>query len=359
MKYVDLKAKNEEKISSLSVSKGTSSKKVLIFLVIIVVAVIGLSTLLSKKVSALFNPISIVANFKKNDLKDSDGRTNILLLGTDGRTIGNIQSKLTDTIMVASIGKSSKDVVLISIPRDLWVQGKIGSYQGKINAMYTYGGIEETKAVVEDFLGIPVHYYGVTGFELFKDAVDIAGGIIVNVEHSFTDYEYPIEGKEDAPEDERYEVVHFDAGVQTMSGDKALKYVRSRKSADSSEGTDFARSKRQQNVILALKDKLLSPEILLNPLKLRNLYDTYVDNVETNIDLGATQSLVLVAKDLDFSKTKSLIIDDRSDPSAGGLLYVPENRDLYGGAYVLVPRQGTFDQVHAYVHKYLFEAQQE
>ncbi len=357
MKYVDLKSKSKtEQISSIS-SNGSSSKKIIIFFAVLLLVIIGAGFLLSKKVSALFNPISIVANFKKNDLPDTDGRVNILLLGTDGRSIGAIRSQLTDTIIVASIGKTSKDVVLISIPRDLWVQGKMGTYQGKVNAMYTYGGIEEIKAVVEDFLGIPIHFYGVTGFELFKDSVDIAGGIDINVEHAFTDYEYPIEGKEEAPENERYETVHFEAGQQRMSGDIALKYVRSRKSPDSSEGTDFARAKRQQKVILALKDKLLSPEILLNPLKLRSLYDTYIENVETNVELNTAQSFALLAKDLDFSKTKSLILDDRNDPSAGGLLYVPENRDLYGGAYVLVPKQGTYDQIHAYVHKYLFEAQ--
>lgn len=357
MKYVDLKARKEE-INSLNSGKTKKPSKLILIVVVLLAGLVLGGLALSKKVSALFDPVSVVAEFgKKTEIDSTDGRINILLLGTDGRSIGNIRSTLTDTIMVASIGRVTKDVVLISIPRDLWVQGQKGNYQGKINSMYTYGGIEESKAVVEDFLGIPIHYYGVTGFELFKDVVDIAGGVEINVEHAFTDYEYPIEGKEDAPENERYEVVHFDAGLQTMSGDKALKYVRSRKSADYQEGTDFARSKRQQNVILALKDKLLKPEILLNPLKLRSLYDTYSENVETNVDLKAAQAFMLVAKDLDFSKTKSLIIDDRSDPSQGGLLYVPENRDLYGGAYVLIPKQGTFDQVHAYVHKYLFEVQ--
>ena len=110
-----------------------------------------------------------------------------------------------------------------------------------------------------DVLGIPIHYNVTINFEVFKQIVDTLGGIDVEIENTFTDSEYPIEGKEDDPViANRYETVTFTKGLEKMNGERALKYVRSRH-GDGAEGTDFARSKRQQKVILAIKDKLMSP----------------------------------------------------------------------------------------------------
>lgn len=305
------------------------------------------------KVRALFDPISIVANITGSNLKQSDGRTNILLLGSDKRDNGSVvTSILTDTILVVSIGKVNNDVVLISIPRDLWVESPQG-YQSKINSIYANGGAEETKKVVENILGIPIHYYAVVSFTLFKETINTLGGIEINIDNSFTDYYYPIEGKENAPENGRYETVHFDAGLQKLNGDTALKYVRSRK-GDSNEGTDFARSKRQQNVITAIKGKVFSAETLLNPVKIKDLYDTYARNVDTDITFGDIQSFYLLTKEINVKKVKSVVLDDRSAANDGGLLYAPTDTSLYGGSYVLIPRTGDFSQIHAYVQKYLF-----
>lgn len=341
MDYVNHKKKTTEK-----------SKPGLITTICILGIVVAVFALFGKNVTALFSPVSIAGSITQVNLKETDGRTNILVLGSDKRSTGTVTSDLTDTILIASIGKLDNDVILISVPRDLWVQSPKG-YHSKINAIYAYGGVDELQQVLQNVLGIPTHYYTIINFDLFKEVIDILGGVNVNVEKAFTDRLYPIEGKENAPENQRYEVIAFTEGTQIMNGETALKYVRSRK-GNNDEGTDFARSKRQQKIILALKEKATSLDTLLNLGKLKNLYDTYSKNVETNIDFATIQAFYDLSKQIDFGKVKSVVLDDRSAADEGGILYAPEDTSLYGGAYVLIPRSGDFSQVRAYVSKYLF-----
>jgi polyisoprenyl-teichoic acid--peptidoglycan teichoic acid transferase len=316
------------------------------------VSVILLITLFGNDLKAMFNPISIVASISQVNLKETDGRTNVLILGSDQRAKGEVAPPLTDTILVASIGRVEKDVVMMSLPRDLWVKSPKG-YFTKINAIYANGGSEEMIQVVENVLGIPIHYYALIDFELFKTSIDILGGIDVNVENSFVDYFYPVEGKETAPIDERYEVVTFQAGAQQMDGDTALKFVRSRKGTNN-EGTDFARAARQQKVIMAIKDKAFSLNTILNINKLKDLYETYEENVDTNVSFTDVQNFYLLSQQINFERIDSIVLDDRSAADEGGLLYSPDDTSLYGGSYVLLPKSGGFSQLHAYVQRYLF-----
>lgn len=356
MRYVDLgntvsRQQKEKEIFEKNTKKKKKFKIAAIVTGIIVLAAGGL--FLSRDASALFSPISIVSNIAQVNLDQTDGRINVLILGVDSRKTGPEQyNKLTDTMLFASIGRYDGNVAMISLPRDLWVKTPDGYFE-KINAVYTYGGADSTAAVTENVLGVPVHYYAVVDFELFKDVIDILGGVEVDVDNTFDDYYYPVEGKENAPENERYETVHFDAGTQVMDGDRALKYVRSRKGTNN-EGTDFARSKRQQKVIMAIKDKMLSLDTLMNPSKLKKLYDTYAQNVDTNMNFDDLQGLYLLSKKLDYKNIKSIVLDDRSLADEGGLLYSPTDTSLYGGRYVLIPRAGDYSQIHAYVQRYIF-----
>jgi len=309
----------------------------------------------------IFNPVKIASNLSKPNLKSTDARINILILGIDKRTSGNVvTSVLTDTILVASIGLNDNKMTLISLPRDLWVKSSLG-YYGKINSVYAQRGSsgqmlgpEGVKDVVAEILGIPVHYNLTINFEVFKKIIDTLGGVDVEIENTFTDAEYPIEGKENAPLNERYETVTFKKGVERMDGDRALKYVRSRH-GDGVEGTDFARSKRQQKVILAIKDKLMSTQTIIDLPKLKELYSLYEEEVESNITSEDLVSFFALYKRLDLQNLKRVVLDDRSSLEEGGLLVSPENRDEYGGAYVLIPRSGDYSQIQAYVKKYLFE----
>lgn len=363
MSYIDLKTNDVN--SSIgrygapnSNIKPKNKSKRFALIAFIFLALIGLSIYFAKTSKGLFDPISVVATFTAADLKETDGRTNILILGSDKRDTITDKADLTDTILVASIGRVSNDVVLISIPRDLWVQSDVG--YNKINAIYAISNLADEdsggKAIsntVNNVLGIPIHYYAVVDFKIFEETIDTLGGVTVNVEQSFTDNYYPIEGKETAPEWERYETIKFTEGMQNMDGATALKYVRSRK-GDNNEGTDFARAKRQQKVIMAIKEKASSLDVILNPAKVKELYDTYASNVDTNMNFSDIQGFYLLSKELNIQSIKSVILDDRSSAEDGGLLYAPTDTSLYGGAYVLIPQTGDFGQIHAYVQKYLF-----
>src|SRR4030065_2617312 len=183
MNYVNLKIDKKKNIKKTSFSK---------YMIIILITFIfaGGGVVLAKKSKQWFNPISIIATVASVNLKETDGRTNILILGSDKRTVGNITSELTDTLLVASIGRVENDVVLISLPRDLWVEDSRGA-KSKINAVYTINKQDEsdnisggnaTMGVVEKVLGVPVHYYLVLNFELFKEAVDTLGGVDIQVD---------------------------------------------------------------------------------------------------------------------------------------------------------------------------------
>ena len=358
MDYVDIKIKKEKPKKK---SKWTKYFVILIVLGLLV----GSGIVLAKRGAHLFNPISIVATVSASNLKETDGRTNLLLLGLDKRAEGNIDSELTDTLLLVSIGRVEHDVVLISLPRDLWVEDPRGA-KSKINAVYTLnkqdetdnlGGGEALMQVVDEVLGVPTHYYAIINFELFKDAINILGGVEVEIEKSFIDYYYPVEGMERAPnENDRYETVAFDKGIQTLDGERALKYVRSRKGTNG-ENTDFARSERQQRVISAIKTKALSLETLVNPVKIKELYELYSTQLDTNVNFSDVQSYYLLSQQIDFDRVTSVVLDDRSAADEGGLLYAPADSELYTGhkdMYVLIPKVGDFSQLHAYVQRYLF-----
>jgi LCP family protein required for cell wall assembly len=358
MKYVNVRQRN---MHARGASEKRQGRAKLISVILILFVTGGLLFAFRDKIKSVFDPVSLVTNVAAADLEQTDGRTNILVLGSDKRVVGDVTSELTDTILVASIGRLDNDVVLISIPRDLWVEWPSTGGFSKINAVYAgvdiagtqYGGIDELKEILEDVLGVPIHYHALITFELFRETIDTLGGVEVTVDNSFTDNYYPVEGKETAPLNERYETISFEAGSQVMDGDTALKFVRSRK-GNNGEGTDFARSKRQQKIISAIKDKALSIQTLVNPIKLKELYDVYHNNVDTDIDLATVQNFYTLTQQIEYDKVVSIVLDDRSMADEGGLLYAPEDTSLYGGQYVLLPRTGDFSQIHAYVQKYIF-----
>lgn len=337
--------------------------KSLIYLIILITPLLIFGYVFGFGNINFLNPIKIASDLNAPKLKSDDGRVNILILGIDKRVSGNtVTSVLTDTILVASIGLTDNKLSLISLPRDLWVTSPIG-INSKINSVYgqydvstkNLLGSAGTKKVVSDVLGIPIHYNVTINFEVFKKIIDTLGGVEVEVENTFTDAEYPIEGRENDPViSNRYEKVTFSKGLEKMNGERALKYVRSRH-GDGSEGTDFARSKRQQKVILAIKDKLMSPTFVINLSKIKELFSLYEKDVETNIKSEDLVSFFALYKRLNLTDFTKVVLDDRSSAESGGLLVSPEDREAYGGAYVLIPRVGDYSQIHSYVRKYLFE----
>ncbi|HEY5806311.1 MAG TPA: LCP family protein, partial [Candidatus Saccharimonadales bacterium] len=194
-----------------------------------------------------------------NDVKpellkgEGDGRVNILLFGKGGP--GHAGADLTDTLIVASIDPVNKTSTLVSIPRDLWVTVP-GYGSSKINAVYANAkyrslntapkdkdkaeraGVDTASQVVSQALGIPLHYYGMIDFEGFKQAVDVVGGVDINVPADLAVTEYLW----DSTTGKHYNL-KVPAGMQHFDSTKALYFTRSR---HTSARGDFSRSERQR-----------------------------------------------------------------------------------------------------------------
>ena len=278
-------------------------------------------------------------------LKSTDDRTNVLLLGISGGV--HAGSDLTDTMIVLSLNNNNHSAALISIPRDIWSD----TLKDKVNTAYHYGeekkkggGMILARAITEDVVGIPIHYAVLIDFTGFKNLIDLIGGIDVNVSRAFTDTQYPIPGKEhdtcsgDPTNQCVYETVHFDGGIQHMGGDRALVYVRSRH-AEGEEGSDFARNRRQQEVLLAFKDKIMHPFSWLTIQRLSQLPKALDDATDADMNLGELASVGRKYIRINESQVKKVAFDD---------LLTEAPAYLYNGLYVLVPKDD-WTTVQAYI----------
>jgi len=268
---------------------------------------------------------------------------NFLILGIAG---GNHQGKdLTDTIMFASLNPYQKQLALVSLPRDIWLE----KWRAKLNSIYHYRGLPETKKTVEEILDQKVDYGIIIDFEVFQKIIDTLGGITVDVEQSFDDYKYPIPGKEndlcngDPLYRCRYEHLHFEAGKQFMDGQTALKFVRSR-NAQGEEGTDFARTARQQKVILAIKDKILSKEFLLSPKKAIQLFKLITLNIQTDIPKEKYWQLLKAGSKIRNIKTTTI---------NSNYLINPPISKKYDNQWVFVPKSGNWSEIQEYIKEFL------
>lgn len=277
------------------------------------------------------------------ELKNREGRTNFLILGIRGFETND--ADLTDTIVFVSLDQKSKKAILLSVPRDLWVP----EIQAKINTAYHYGGFDLAKKTVSEVLGQEIDYLVVVNFESLGEIVDVLGGVSVNVQRSFTDSRYPIAGKENDLCDGdkefkcRYESIHFEAGEQQMNGETALKYIRSR-NAEGEEGTDFARSTRQQQLVLALKQKILMRDVYLNPSKVSRLFKVFQEYLVVDINRFEYGNLALLLAKIDWNQMKVAALD-------GNLLINPKNH--YSKQWVLVTQSGDWQGVHGFVSSLL------
>lgn len=285
------------------------------------------------------------------------GRTNILLLGIGGE--GHEGADLTDSMMLISVNLTSADTVIISLPRDIWVE----SLAAKLNTAYHYGearqaggGLILAKAAVAEVTNQPVHYALVLDFSGFERAIDILGGLNIDVPRGFIDKQYPLPGKEAAePESARYETVEFSAGRQLMGGEMALKYVRSRH-AEGEEGTDYSRAQRQQRVILAFKDRLLKPSTWLNFTKMKQLKQALLTSVKTDLPEIVYPDLVKLGLKIDQSQIRTGVLDQGSfSEDIPPLLYNPPVSRF--GQWVLLPAGDDWNRVFQYVEEIFYQNQ--
>lgn len=258
---------------------------------------------------------------------EKEDRINILLLGMGGAEHDG--PFLTDTIIIASIKPSDQTVALLSVPRDLLVPLPLHGWN-KINAANAYGelknpghGADDARDVLQNVFGIGIPYYIRVDFSGFRKLVDDVGGVDIDVDRAFTDMSYPTG-------DYGYQVVSFSAGIQHMNGERALRYTRSRHGNDG-EGSDFARARRQQQVISALKGKLLAGRTFRDPSAIVNVLSTLKTNVATNLQLGEIVRLARMAQAMDRPRILRKVIDN----GVGS----PITDSFVGGAYVLLPKQ--------------------
>ncbi len=329
--------------------------------------------------TASFYPFLFQLIFNKGvNLKQTDNRINILVLGIGGGSHDG--PNLTDTIILASLDPNNNKVTLTSIPRDLWVPDLTGEVK-KINSAYADGeavrkggGLQLAEAVVGKITGQNVDYGIRIDFSGFVKAVDIVGGLDINVDNTFDDYQYPVDGKEadtcgrtqeelqtlatDSAEQAvldfpcRYKHIHFNKGLRHMDGETALEFVRSRHASQAIEESDFARSKRQEKVIKAFKDKVLSAQTLINPGKVISLYTTLQGSIDTDIKQNEFDDFIRLAEKMRNAKIQSVVVDSGDEQSQRpGLLINPPISSDYSYAWTLVPRagNGNFSEIQSYV----------
>lgn len=354
------------------------------------------------------------AILQSNQLKSIDGRVNILLLGNAGGTHDG--PDLTDSIIVASYHLKSKRVTFISIPRDLWVD----SAKAKVNTLYHFGnkagdGIKYTEDKIDDLLGFPIHYGVRLDFNGFQRAIDLVGGVEVNVPKTFDDYNYPLEGKENdlcgliekeveltpdqikalnVTEDKlnpaspspnttpnpdpnapkrfkvlvdgsdkiatsaadfscRFEHIHYEKGQEKMDGVSALKFVRSRMGTNG-EGSDFARSRRQQLVLQSFRDKALSVQTLTSPKTVTDLIGTFGQSVETDIPFDKYLDFYNLVKKNE--RVENIVLGDLG--TGKSILITPPPSE-YGGAFVLIPPGGDFKKIQDFIKEKFREDEEE
>lgn len=257
---------------------------------------------------------------------EEEDRINILLLGQGG--LNHPGGGLTDTVMIASIRPSDSSVALLSLPRDMVIpygEGAAIQYR-KLNYMMELGGIEFARELMLDITGLEMHYYALVDFEGFRNVIDTLGGVEVDVQNAFTDYQYP-------DYNFGYQTIAFEEGINSMDGETALQFARSRH-GNNGEGSDFARAERQQLILSAVRDKALSASTFLNPARITGLLQDIGDNAETDMEVWEILRFADLARSIDTGAIESVVVDN----GPGGILYSEISSQT--GAYVLIPTAG-------------------
>lgn len=208
----------------------------------------------------------------------------------------------TDTMMVLTYDTVNQKAGLVSLPRDTMIDGvkeSDGSHFYKLNSTYAYNGIEGLKEEVSQILGIPIDFYVKVNTRGFVKLVDAIGGVDFNV---------PVNMNYEDPTQDLY--IHFNKGMQWLSGSDALKVARCRqnsyydesagkwKTYDAYSNADIGRTETQRNLLTAVLKKALS-----QPQNFATYYDIFLENVQTD----------LVMSDLLYFAEKALYFDFSND----------------------------------------------
>lgn len=232
----------------------------------------------------------------------------ILIIGVDqseSRAAQYGEAVRSDALLVATLNKDSKDINLLSIPRDTYTYIPIEEKKDKINHAHAFGGVDATIDAVENLLDIPIDYYVKLNFEGFLQIIDELGGIEVDVPVSFTEQN----------SNDQKGAITLEKGLQTLNAEEALALVRTRKIDNDAE-----RGKRQMLVIEATLKKALS---LNSFTKLGDAIDTLSDNMTTNLNMSDILSLYKYALNFNNLEINKLQLEGEDSYIENIYYYVP------------------------------------
>lgn len=256
----------------------------------------------------LYPPVYEQSYFRVPLIPQPKKQINVLVLGTDH--FGDRRGYRTDAIILVTINKKEDTVNVTSFPRDLYVYIPGWTVQ-RINTAFPYGGFESLADTMEYNFGVRPDYYALIHVSFLEEIVNDLGGITVHVEKTLCDRREEYSGQYCLFPGERY-----------MDGPTAFWYARSRHTSEN----DFGRNRRHQEILRGLFDKALEVKALT---KIPKLYQTYQDNIETNIGLGVLLQLIPTASKL----------QDRSRITQ---YFITQNEVINwktgGGASVLIPQ---------------------
>lgn len=267
---------------------------------------------------------------------------NILIAGIWGKWHDG--SDLTDSIMLASINRDEKKITLLSIPRDLYVAYPEQKWAGKINSLYSLGNIDKVWVKyladkVSEITGQEINHYVIIDFSGFKKIIDILWWIEVDVPEDLIDREYP-------DDNWGYETLVVRKWLQTMDGDLALKYARSRHST-----SDFDRSVRQQLIIKAIKDKLFGASTITSPTKVGDLFAAVMDHLDTDLSLTNMAEMAFGLRTIQNDNITIFSLTNECGAIktclAGSYLYTP-SRELFWWASVIIPENARINKLSYY-----------
>lgn len=288
---------------------------------------------------------------KSKETQEFKKEINILIIWRWWELSWNDAPNLTDTIILAKINKEKKNVALLSVQRDLYVNYPEKDWTWKINSVYSHyyykSWKDEKEAMsklsekIKDITWEEIDYYVNVDFAWFKKIIDTIWWVEIDVKESIVDRTYPNWNW-------WYQTVSFKKWIQTMNWDQALKYSRTRHST-----SDFDRSLRQQQIIQAIKNKITSWEWVDSVEKITKLYNIFTENLKTDISINDT---IAIIRDLWVLKENYKFISSNfndtcwsisSDCEKWWILYVPK-RDLFWWAWVSLINWSTHSSLSKY-----------
>ncbi|MBI3255720.1 MAG: LCP family protein [Candidatus Andersenbacteria bacterium] len=263
---------------------------------------------------------------------EKEDRINILLAAVGGE--GHSGENLADTIMFVSVRPSDHSVAILSIPRDLYVQVPHQNFFSKLNAVHAYGESEKKDGgpallteKVEEITGQKIDYFGRVDFVAFKSVVDAVGGVEITVPKTFVDY---------------WHKITFPEGTEKMNGERALAYARARY-VEGSEGGDFKRAARQQQLLLAIRDKIFSVNTAFDFTRVNSVLNSLSDNIRTDMQLWEMKRFFEIARQIDHARVHSVVLTTGHNGVLVG------GTEVLGGtpASILRTRTGNYSEIQA------------